>query len=837
MIKNLLKGFLVKDKITEWQSLVEEINSLEKEYEKLSDFDIREKFLLLKEEYGHNQNKNLDEVLPQVFAMVREAAKRTLKQRHFDVQLLGGIGLHRGMVVEMKTGEGKTLVATLAAALNAIRGSVHIVTVNDYLAKRDTVWMGQIYHFLGLRTTCLVHEKSFIYDPTYVSAEEDVARDTLAAYKVFSDYLRPISRKEAYQGDILYATNHEIGFDYLRDHLTYSENELVQGLPGDSNYFHYAIVDEADSILIDEARTPLIISSYAAEESKIYQFYNKLAQKLEDEKHFTLDLKRRAVYLTEEGHEVVEKILGYDPYQIGDLRSINHLEEALKANYLFHRDRDYIVRDNQVVIVDEFTGRLMWGRRWSGGLHQAVEAKENVPIQPESKTVAEITIQNLFRKYRKLAGMTGTAVTSAEEFLKVYNIEAVSIPTNKPMIRTDQPDNIYLTEKAKWEAVVNKIKELQEQGRPVLVGTTSIQKNELLSDKLRKAGINHSVLNAKNHEEEGGIIAQAGRFSRVTVATNMAGRGVDIILGGNPPDLKEAERVRELGGLFVLGTERHESRRIDNQLRGRTGRQGDPGETQFFISLEDDLIKIFGGEKIKNLIERFRFPENEPISHQMITKVIDEAQAKVEGLNFDIRKHLLEYDDVMNSQREKIYSERQKILRGEVDLESWLQDAFQEFLKEEQQVINFSLKITEENKDEEPQKVFETKISQLKETISKLDSAIDLKQNWLRYLRTIILQVYDFLWSEHLSYLADLKESVGWRGYGQRDPLIEFKREALESFDNFHRLLRINLIQMLMNTDIKPEPVFAKTAEGKKVGRNDPCPCGSGKKYKKCHGK
>lgn len=877
MIKGLLKSFLAKDKTAEWRPLVEKINILEKEFENLSDEELREKFLILKETYGHSSNndendrgKNLDEALPEVFAMVREAAKRTLKQRHFDVQLLGGIGLHRGMVVEMKTGEGKTLVATLPAALNAINGSVHIVTVNDYLAKRDAVWMGQIYHLLGLRTTCLVHEQSFIYDPTYVPVEEDAARDTLAAYKVFSDYLRPISRQEAYQGDILYATNHEIGFDYLRDHLAYSPTDLVQPA-----VFHYAIIDEVDSILIDEARTPLIISSYAAEESRIYQSYDNLVKNLEAEKHFTLDLKRRAVYLTEDGHEIVAKVLGFDPYQIGDMRSIHHLEEALKANYLFRRDRDYIVRDNQVVIVDEFTGRLMWGRRWSGGLHQAVEAKERVPVQPESKTVAEITIQNLFRKYRKLSGMTGTAVTSAEEFFKVYGMETVTVPTNKPMVRKDHPDNIYLTEKAKWTAVVSKIKELQQQGRPVLVGTTSIQKNELLSDKLRQAGIKHAVLNAKNHEEEGGIIAQAGRLGKATIATNMAGRGVDIVLGGNPPQPAEAEKICELGGLFVLGTERHESRRIDNQLRGRAGRQGDPGETQFFISLEDELIKVFGGEKIKQLIERFNFPETEPISHPMITKVIDEAQAKVEGLNFDIRKHLLEYDNVINSQREKIYAERQQLLRGEIDSEQWLESNFQELIKEDQTVINFALNLrsnsgqapsqTETVAESETtvtdtqidyQQLFADKINQLKAVFSQAastagsstDAATKANAEWLNYLRTTILQVYDFLWSEHLSYLADLKESVGWRGYGQRDPLVEFKREALESFDNFHRLLRINLIQVLMNTEVEPSATekqfFSfKASAGKKVGRNDPCPCGAKKpdgapvKYKHCHGK
>jgi len=804
-------SFLKKDYIKEWMPIVEKINSLEKDFEKLADDQLKEKTFEFKERL--KKGETLDDLLPEAFAIVREAAKRTLGQRHFDVQLLGGIGLHKGMIVEMMTGEGKTLTATLSAYLNALTGEgVHIVTVNDYLAKRDTVWMGQIYNLLGITVGCIVNEASYLYDPYFTSEEIDKLRDQTASFKVFYEYLRPVTRKEAYEADIVYGTNHEFGFDYLRDNLEIDKFNVVQ------RGFNYAIVDEADSILIDEARTPLIISGYQQEPAETYYLFDTIAKMLKKDIDFVVDEKRKTVYLTEEGQNRLEEILKYNPYKVEDLHAIHHLEQALRANYLFFKDRDYIVKDNQVLIVDEFTGRIMWGRRWSGGLHQAIEAKEKVPIQPETKTIAEITIQNLFRKYKKLAGMTGTAATSAEEFYKVYGLEVVVIPPNKPCIRIDHPDKIFLTQEEKWNAVVEKIKELYEIGRPVLVGTTSIEKNELLSRKLKEKGIPHQVLNAKNHEEEGKIIAQAGKLKTVTVATNMAGRGVDIILGGNPPDPEEAQKVRELGGLFVIGTERHEARRIDNQLRGRAGRQGDPGETQFFISLGDDLIKIFGGERIKQLLEKLKIDKG-PIEHSLISKAIDEAQAKVEGYNFDIRKHLLEYDDVINAQREKIYSERREVLFDNVDLEKFVKEEFEKFLKEDENLIRYSLRIEEkENIKEKAKERFLAHYNFLKENFDE--------ESWYNILKITILRIYDYLWSEHLSYLEELRESVSWRGYAHRDPLVEYKKEALESFENFHRLLRINLVQYLMNMTVKKETP--------KIGRNDPCPCGSGKKWKKC---
>jgi preprotein translocase subunit SecA len=822
MLKKIL-SFFAKDYLKEWQAIVEKINSLEKEFEKIPNEKLKEKTFEFKERL--KKGETLDDLLPEAYALVRESAKRTLRQRHFDVQILGGIGLHKGFVVEMMTGEGKTLTATLSAYLNALtEEGVHIVTVNDYLAQRDTVWMGQIYHLLGLTTACLVHDNAFIYDPSFTQESLDEKRDTLGVFQVFREYLRPIKRKEAYLADILYGTNHEFGFDYLRDNLVYDKDEIVQvkGL-------NYAIIDEADSILIDEARTPLIIGSYEFEEYNVYYFYDELAKNLKKDIDFTIDEKKRKVYLTEEGLNKIEKILGYNPYEVLDIKATHHLEQALNANYLYHRDKDYVVKNNEVIIVDEFTGRLMFGRRWSGGLHQAIEAKEKVPIRAEMKTVATITLQNFFRKYKKLAGMTGTAYTSREEFLAVYNLDVVVIPPNKPCIRIDHPDKVFVTESAKWKAVVEKIKELHQIGRPVLVGTTSIEKNEKLSEMLKKEGIPHNVLNAKNHEEEGKIIAQAGKLGQITVATNMAGRGVDILLGGNPQDPEEYKKVKELGGLFVIGTERHEARRIDNQLRGRAGRQGDPGETQFFISLEDDLLRVFGGEKIKQIVEKFNFPEDQPIEHQIVSKVIEEAQSKVEGYNFDIRKHLLEYDNVINAQREKIYSERRKFLLNEVDVEEFFQQEFENLLKEEsEEVIKFIFKTTqtdadytqtnaENNLNQRVSALFYEKFNFFKE---------NLGEEFKKILTNIILRIYDYLWIEHLHYLEDLKQSVGFRGYGQRDPLVAFKQESYKAFVDFHKILRINILQIFMNLELK--------IETPKISRNDPCPCGSGKKYKKC---
>jgi preprotein translocase subunit SecA len=806
MFDNFLSLFK-KDYLKDWQKIVEKINIIEKELEKLKDEEIKERSIKLKEKVKNIND--LDEILEEAFALVREASKRTLGQRHFDVQLLGGIGLHKGFVVEMMTGEGKTLTATLAAYLNALKGEgVHIITVNDYLAQRDAVWMGQIYDFLGLTVSCLVNEGSFIYDPSYTLKEADNRRDHLGGFQVVHEYLRPVSRKLAYLADIVYGTNHEFGFDYLRDNLVYESEEIVQ-----SKGLNFAIVDEVDSILIDEARTPLIIGGYEQEEQNVYYFYDSLAKQLSKDIDFTIDEKKRKVFLTEKGLDKVEKILGYNPYEVLDIKATHHLEQALSANFLFFKDKDYVVKNNQVIIVDEFTGRLMFGRRWSGGLHQAIEAKERVPILPEMRTVATITIQNFFRKYKKLAGMTGTALTSREEFLAVYGLDVIVIPPNKPCIRKDNPDKIFVKEEAKWQAIVLKIKELYDQNRPVLVGTTSIEKNEKLSEMLKKEGIPHHVLNAKNHEEEAKIIAQAGKLKSVTVATNMAGRGVDIILGGNPPDLKEAEEVKKLGGLFVLGTERHEARRIDNQLRGRAGRQGDPGETQFFISLEDDLLRIFGGENIKRLIEKFHLPQDQAIENNIISKSIEEAQMKVEGYNFDIRKHLLEYDDVINAQREKIYSERRKILLSSEQIEDFFKEEFQKLIEEEkEEVIKFVFK------EKEPQISFNEKFNFLKENLNI--------EQFHKILKEIVLKTYDYLWIEHLHFLEDLKQSVGFRGYGQRDPLVSFKEESYKAFVDFHKILRINILQIFMNLEIK--------IDVPKIGRNDPCFCGSGKKFKKC---
>jgi len=812
-IKEFLRNKFFKfDYLKDWWKIVEEINGLENKFEKIQ--DLKSAFNDLKERYL--KGESLDDLLKEAFALVREASKRTLGQRHFDVQLLGGIGLHKGMVVEMMTGEGKTLTATLAAALNAIEGKgVHIVTVNDYLAQRDTVWMGKIYDALGLKVGCLIHEKSFQYVPEKEIQHQLSLEESLSSFKVFHEHLKEISRKEAYGLDIIYGTNHEFGFDYLRDNLVYRPEDIVQ------RELNYAIIDEVDSILIDEARTPLIIGSYELEDFRAYYLFDEIVKKLKANEDFVIDEKRKNAYLKEEGIRKIEEILGYNPYELGDVRTIHHIELALRANYCFFKDRDYVVKNNEVIIVDEFTGRLMFGRRWSGGLHQAIEAKEKVPIRPEMRTTATITIQNFFRKYKKLSGMTGTAYTSREEFLKVYGLEVVVIPPNKPCIRKDHYDLVYLKEEAKWRAIVNKVKELYQQKRPVLIGTISIEKNELLSKMLSEENIHHQVLNAKNHEREAEIIAQAGKLGSVTVATNMAGRGVDIILGGNPPDEEERKKVIELGGLFVIGTERHESRRIDNQLRGRAGRQGDPGETQFFLSLEDDIIRIFGGEKVKRLIEKFNFKEDEPIQHKVIHKVIEEAQKKVEGFNFDIRKHLLEYDDVINAQREKIYSERRKILLEEIDPLEFVKKSI-EHLEAHTEGESFLKRIFGEKR---PLDFINEHFNQLKENL-KLNGSSDPEKDLKNIIKIIILRLYDFLWIEHLHYLEELKQSVSYRAYGQREPLVEYKEEASKAFENFHYLLEINLIQEILKFEIKkPE-----------VGRNDPCPCGSGKKYKKCHG-
>ncbi len=783
------------------QPIIEKINSLEKDFEKIPDEALKEKTFEFKERL--KKGEQLKDILPEAFALVREAAKRTLGQRHFDVQLMGGIALFEGKIVEMKTGEGKTLTATLPLYLEALLGKgCHLVTVNDYLARRDTVWMGQIYHILGISVGCLNHEQAFLYDPEYKNPpeEKEKLRDELGSFYVVEDFLRPCSRKEAYLADITYGTNYEFGFDYLRDNMVYNKEDIVQ------RGHHFAIVDEVDSILIDEARTPLIISAPSEEPEEIYYFFAKIAEILKKDRDYKVLEKERSIAWTEEGQEKVVSLLKFDPWKAGDFKSVHKLENALKAKEFFILDRDYVIKDGEIIIVDEFTGRLMPGRRWSQGLHQAVEAKEHirgksqVKVKRESITLATITLQNYFRMYEKLSGMTGTALSSAEEFEKVYGLEVVVIPTHKPMIRKDLPDKVFKTEKIKFEMIVEEIKKRYQKGQPVLVGTRSIEKNEYLSKLLKKEGIPHQVLNAKHHEKEAQIIAQAGKLRAVTVATNMAGRGVDIILGGNPPDEKEAQKVKELGGLFVLGTERHEARRIDDQLRGRAGRQGDPGETQFFISLEDELIRIFGGEKIKSLMEKLNFPEREPIQSNLITKAIDEAQKRVEGINFDIRKNLLEYDEVLNKQRESFYRLRRKFLFAEgEDFKKILKEIFRKYQKEEI----------------------------LKEKYQKFGKFFEDKA------KMICLSILDSFWVDFLETIEHVKDAATLRALGQKDPLVEYKKESSILFKNMLEQIEKSIFQTLKEFSLEKEKVEIEFKE-KKVGRNDPCPCGSGKKYKKC---
>ncbi len=791
--------------IKSFQPVVEKINSLEEGYQKLSDEELKKKT----EEFRQRLNgveappaggQALDSLLPEAFAAVREAATRTLGQRHFDVQLFGGLALHKGQIAEMKTGEGKTLVATLPAYLNALSGppaggGVHIVTVNDYLSRRDTAWMGQIYNALGLSVGCLNHEASYLYDPEH--RERDKERDALGSFKVVHEFLRPCARREAYQADITYGTNNEFGFDYLRDNMVYALTQKSQ------REHNFAIVDEVDSILIDEARTPLIISAPDTESAELYKVFAKIAPKLKENTDYTVDEKMKAVTVAESGIEKVEETLGVkNIYTEAGIKYVHHLEQAVRAQALFQKDRDYVVKparpgggNGEVIIVDEFTGRLMPGRRWSDGLHQAIEAKEGVMVQQESRTLASITFQNYFRMYKKLAGMTGTASTSAEEFHKVYNLEVVQIPTNKQMIRKDLTDKVFQSENGKWRALVLEIKARHEKGQPVLIGTVSIGKNEKLAAMLNREGIPHKILNAKNHEEEGAVIAQAGRLGAVTVATNMAGRGVDIILGGNPAIPEEAERCRGLGGLLLIGTERHEARRIDDQLRGRSGRQGDPGESQFYVSLEDDLMRIFGSEKIKNLMGRFGIPEDEPLENKMVSNAIESAQSKIEGFNFDARKHILEYDDVMNKQRTAIYARRYKILNfSAAEIEA------------------YALELTKNN---------------------VLGAEI---------LRAVMLQSIDVLWVEHLEAMEYLRSSVRLRAYGQKDPLVEYKNEGARMFKTLETHIDAYIANLILKVEAQPnvehpvlhtKPAFNKKGE---AGRNDPCPCGSGKKYKKCHG-
>jgi preprotein translocase subunit SecA len=807
-ILNKIFGDANEKYIKKLQPIIDRINGLEKEISQLTDSQLTGKTAQFKERL--KSGESLDDILPEAFALVREAAKRTLKQRHFDVQLIGGIVLNQGRITEMKTGEGKTLTATLPLYLNALEEKgCHLVTVNDYLARRDTVWMGQIFYFLGLSVGCLNHEQSFLYDPNYkkLDEEKEKKRDELGGFYVVEDFLRPCSRKEAYLADITYGTNNEFGFDYLRDNMIYDLKDCVQ------RGFNYAIVDEVDSILVDEARTPLIISAPDTESSKWYSEFARIIPRLNPEEDYVIDEKMRVATLTESGIGKIEKILGMgNIYEEKGIRYVHHLEQALRAEALFKKDKDYVVKDGQVIIVDEFTGRLMPGRRWSGGLHQAIEAKEGVNIQPESLTFATITFQNYFRMYKKLAGMTGTAATSAEEFDKVYKLEVILIPTNKPMIRADLSDKIYKTEKGKFEAIVKEIKQKHEKGQPILVGTRSIEKNEYLGKLLEKEGISHQILNAKHHEREGQIIAQAGKLAQVTVATNMAGRGVDIILGGNPQDKEEAKKIIETGGLHVIGTERHEARRIDNQLRGRGGRQGDLGSSQFFVSLEDDLMRIFGGDKIKSVMEMLKIPEDEAIETRFISKAIEDAQSKIEGFNFDARSHLLEYDDVMNKHREVFYKKRKEILEFSPPQ---LREKTLEIIKK----AGFS-----------------------EEDFEKKEKEIG-KEDFLKIIKFLCLRIMDMFWIDHLEDMEYLRDSVKLRAYGQLDPLVEYKNEGHKMFQKLLSNIDLNIAQNIFKIGVKKEkPAFTQVVPAQaiqpgtkeKVGRNDPCPCGSGKKYKKC---
>ncbi len=809
-------GSISQKEINSLMPLVSKINSLENQYSSLSDSDLRSKTDLFKKRIAEGQN--IDDFLDEIFATVREAIKRTLNIRPFDVQLIGGLLLHKGFISEMKTGEGKTVVASFSAYANALSGKgVHVVTVNDYLSKRDGVSMGQVYDFLGLSVSVIIHDQSFLYDNTH--KELDETRDSVSNFKIIEQFLRECSRGKAYLADITYGTNNEFGFDYLRDNLERDISKLRQ------RGFNYAIVDEVDSILIDEARTPLIISSPKTESEALYKRFADIETKMIKDVDYTVDYKFRTIAMTESGIEKVEKILGIENiYTNNGVVFVHHLETAIKAGALFTKDKDYVVKDGEIIIVDEFTGRLQPGRRWSEGIHQAIEAKEGVKIGEETKTFASITFQNYFRMYKKLSGMTGTAMTSKEEFSKVYGLTVVEVPTNRPVVRLDKNDLIFKTEVAKFKAIVSEIKKRNQVGQPVLVGTVSIEKSELLSKFLSASGVKHEILNAKNHFREGEIIAQAGKKGAVTIATNMAGRGVDIKLGGNPNTTESYEEIKRLGGLLVIGTERHDARRIDNQLRGRSGRQGDPGETQFFVSLEDHLMKVFGGDSFKNTMEKLGFPDDLPIEHKVLNKMIEQAQNKVEGFNFDARKHVLEFDNVLNYQRNIFYERRRQILSGQ-----------------DQEVLDY--------------------IKSLKTDFEDLDigeESLTIYKNNLQIVKNIILQTFDMFWVEHLEDMDYLRSSVNLRAYGQRDPLVEYKKEGLSMFKKMESNIKADVVKVVSSflNDVKDNKQILSVNGGqntqitdinkvnaprdidfKDVSRNDLCPCGSGKKFKKCHGK
>ncbi len=854
------------------QPAVDRINELEPEFEQLSDDELRAKTDEFKARL--KAGSSLDELLPGAFAAVREAAKRTIGQRHFDVQLMGGIALHQGKIAEMKTGEGKTLVATLPLYLNSLTGQgCHLATVNDYLARRDPYWMGPIYHALGVPVASIYpqqtpdeHIPSCLYDPGYDSGDK---RWT---------HFRPITRREAYQADITYGTSSEFGFDYLRDNMVIDLSQCVQ------HQLSYAIVDEVDNLLIDEARTPLIISAPDVEATQRYQIFARLVPRLRQEQDYVVDEKTRTVNLTDAGIVNVERMLKregllkspnlYDP---SNYSLTHHLDNAVKAHVLYKKDREYMVKDGQVIIVDEFTGRLMLGRRYSEGLHQAIEAKEHVRVQRESRTFATITVQNYFRMYAKLAGMTGTAVTEAEEFHKIYKLEVVVIPTNEPMIREDFSDQIYKDEATKFKAVAREIEQLHKQGRPMLVGTVSIEKSEYLSDLLNKRGVPYQILNAKYHEKEAQIIAQAGQPGAVTVATNMAGRGVDIVLGGSTDGQNEQEwqekhnKVVELGGLHIIGTERHEARRIDNQLRGRAGRQGDPGSSRFYVSLEDDIVRRFGGDRIKGFMEWAGMDEDTPIENALVNRSIEGAQVRVEGYHFDMRKHLVEYDDVINKHRELIYGERRKILSGadlkanilsmvsqelqgtvaahtgdghspDWDLEGLIADVSTIFplppAFNASALSQFKLGEIEDKLIEQAEALYEEKERELG------------SENMRVLERLVMLRTIDNLWVDHLTEMDNMRQGIGLMAVAQRDPLVAYKREGHNLFQNLLSNIQHDVVHTIYRVGIvrkeAPQPAPAQVGGGskkrlkvggKKIGRNDPCPCGSGKKYKHCCGR
>jgi len=812
--------------INKWGPIVKKINDLEPIMKDLADSDFISKTQELKDKI--KAGSTLDDILPEAFAAVREASSRARNERHYDVQLIGGIALHNGNIAEMRTGEGKTLVATLPAYLNSLTSEgVHIITVNDYLSRRDAVWMGPVFAMLGVSVAVVNSEnKSYIYDISHQDQEKSpeitngigIGID-VAAFKVQYEFLRPCSRAEAYAADITYGTNNEFGFDFLRDNLANNIGDIVQ------RGHHFAVVDEVDSILIDESRTPLIISSAAEDSEDLYYTFADISKSLKLGEDYEVDEKLRAISLTDIGITRAEDLLGIkDIYTEKGIKYVHHLETAVKARALYENNKDYVVKDGEVIIVDAFTGRMQPGRRWSEGLHQAIEAKEGVKIEKETRAVASITFQNYFRFYKKLSGMTGTAETSKEEFFKVYGLNVIVVPTHKPINRIDHNDLIYQTEKSKLLAVSAKVKELHALGQPVLIGTVSIEKNELLSAYLTAAGVPHTILNAKNHEREGEIIANAGLFGAVTVATNMAGRGVDIKLGGVPFSNDAYEKVKSLGGLFVIGTERHEARRIDNQLRGRSGRQGDPGETMFYVSLEDDLMRIFGSDRLKNMMGKLGIPEDQPIENRIISNSIEGAQAKIEGFHFDSRKHTLEYDNVMNHQRNVIYGRRRAMLSGDFEK---IQVFLDELVMDHPKLADI---IEEKRKTIGDATFFET-------------------------VRRIVLYITDSLWVEHLETMEYTRSSVNLRAYGQREPLIEYKKEGLRLFREMEVVFKDQVASLISTMNVpaeessrqeieeRPSLILSTSDEGNtpdkregpKIGRNDPCHCGSGKKYKNCH--